>query len=97
MNPDTTNTSGNGASLPVPGPAQQPTPMVAPPAAPSLQAGNTPAVAADGDRIEPEWIAKLKQIVGSTQTDPHEQARQLAALRADYMMKRYNKEIKLGE
>ena len=27
----------------------------------------------------------------------HEQARQLAALRSDYMMKRYAKEIKLGE
>lgn len=97
MNPDTMHTSGNGASLPVPGPAQQPTPMAAPTPTPSVQPGSTPAIAADVDRIEPEWIAKLKQIIGATQNDPHEQARQLAALRADYMMKRYNKEIKLGE
>ena len=54
-------------------------------------------MAADTDRIEQEWVIKTKQILLATRNDPYEQARQLAALRADYMMKRYNKEIKLGE
>lgn len=71
--------------------------MAAPAPTTPLQPGSTPAMAADVDRIEPEWVAKLKQIIGATQNDPYEQARQLAALRADYMMKRYSKEIKLGE
>lgn len=91
------NPSGNGPTLPVPGPTEQTAPTAAPTSVEPVQPGSTPAAAVDADRIEPEWIAKLKQVIGMTQHDPHEQARQLAALRADYMMKRYNKEIKLGE
>ena len=94
MNPDVTNSS----SLPTPEPAAvgatavgASLQSVAPPSA------STPQLAADSDRIEQVWVTKTKQILLATRNDPHEQNRQLAALRADYMMKRYNKEIKLGE
>jgi len=103
MNPNADQSS----SLPTPGPTDAgttPVPIGAPAgvpataqAAPPSDPGPTPQVAADNDRIEQEWVIKTKQILLATHNDPYEQARQLAALKADYMRKRYNKEIKLGE
>ena len=103
MEPD----SAHSSSLPVPETAAAETLKVpiGPPAgaddatqaAPAADPGVTPQEAADSDRIEQEWIIKTKQVLLATRNDPYEQARQLAALRADYMRKRYNKEIKLGE
>jgi len=75
-----------------------------PPATPVPQAATTtqsmtatPATAADDDLIEKEWVIKAKQIVASALEDPYQQNRQLAALKADYMQKRYGKTIKLSE
>lgn len=99
MNPDTTKSS----SVPIPEPAvagdntMPPIDIGQPTPAPQADPGATPAAAADSDRIEQEWVDKTKQIVLATRNDPYEQARQLATLKADYMMKRYNKEIKVGE
>ena len=55
------------------------------------------SLAQDSDRIEPQWVARTKQIIAQTATDPYEQNRQLAALRAEYIKQRYNKEIKVSE
>lgn len=55
----------------------------------------TPAVAADQDVIEKEWIEKAKSIVKNTQNDPRTQNTQVSHLKADYMQKRYGKTIKL--
>jgi hypothetical protein len=99
MKPDGTQSS----SLPAPEPAAtdaapaQPVSDAKPQAVPPSNPGATPEAAADNDRIEQEWVMKTKQVLLGTRSDPFEQARQLAALRADYMMKRYHKEIKLGE
>ena len=60
-------------------------------------AAHAPAVAADTDVIEKEWIARAKQVVANTRLDPFEQNRQLAALKADYMQKRYGKIVKLSD
>lgn len=102
MDPD----SNHSSSLPSPEPATAgtsdapigppidvgtPTPVI-----PAANPGPTPEEAADNDRIEQEWVIKTKQVLLATRNDPYEQARQLAALRADYMLKRYNKEIKQG-
>ncbi|HET6924586.1 MAG TPA: hypothetical protein VFH39_02040 [Candidatus Saccharimonadales bacterium] len=57
----------------------------------------TPSVAADNDLIEKEGVLKAKQIVNATRQDPYQQNRQLAAIKADYMQKRYNKTVKLSE
>jgi len=89
--------SENTGNLPNPAPAPQaaatqPAPAAAPsgPQSPS----STPVGAQDSDRIEKEWILKTRQILRATASDPYEQAKQIAALRADYMAKRYNKIIK---
>jgi hypothetical protein len=57
----------------------------------------TPAVADDLDLIEKEWVEKAKAIVTQTRNDPHTQNDQMNRFKADYMKKRYNKDIKLPE
>lgn len=54
---------------------------------------NTPSVASDDDLIEKEWVDKLKSIITLTAGDPHERAKVVAQLQADYLKKRYNKNI----
>ena len=49
----------------------------------------------DGDLIEKEWVEKAKQIVDKTRDDPHKQSEELTVFKADYMKKRYNKDIKV--
>ncbi len=52
-----------------------------------------PEEAGDGDLIEKEWVLKAKQIVEHTAEDPYKQQQELNKIRADYMKKRYNKDI----
>lgn len=52
-----------------------------------------PDEAADSDLIEKEWVERAKQIVEHTRDDPHEQQRAISQMRADYLKKRYNKDI----
>jgi hypothetical protein len=60
-------------------------------------AGVVPIAADDGDLIEKEWVAKAKAIVDSTKDDPREQTREMNYFKADYLKKRYNKDIKVSE
>lgn len=55
----------------------------------------SPAIANDLDLIEKEWVDKAKAIVAQNRTDPHAQNQQMNYFKADYMKKRYNKDIKL--
>ena len=72
---------------------QQPaaTPQTAQPAT------NVPAMADDLDLIEKEWVVRAKQIVNGTREDPFAQSRELNKIKAEYVKKRYNKDIKLPE
>lgn len=87
-------------------PAQQPAtalPALAPEAAEEAKAPQTvpdsralvpvPEEAGDGDLIEKEWVVKAKQIVEHTAEDPYKQQEELNKIRADYMKKRYNKDL----
>lgn len=56
-----------------------------------------PADAEDTDLIEKEWVDRAKQIVEHTREDPYEQQRALSQMKADYLKKRYNKDIKISE
>lgn len=56
-----------------------------------------PAEAEDSDLIEREWVDRAKQIVEHTREDPYEQQRALSQMKADYLKKRYNKDIKISE
>jgi hypothetical protein len=63
----------------------------------ALPSGWMPPIADDGDLIEKEWVLKAKEIVARTAHDPHLQNREINKFKADYLKKRYNKEIKLSE
>lgn len=69
---------------------------------PNLLSGQKPqvmpkdlSVAEDKDDIEKEWVNKAKKIVEQTKTDPFLQERAVSRLQADYMKKRFNKDVKL--
>ncbi len=71
------------------------------PAASSTSAGSA-AVSAhlsadDLDLIEKEWVQKAKEIVESTQNDPHIQSDELSKVKADYIKKRYGRDVKVRE
>jgi len=85
---------------PVPVATSQPAPVIGQPSVATkvpLADPATPLVADDVDVIEKEWVDKAKKIVSSTKEDPHAQEQQVSKLQADYLMKRYNKQIKLAE
>lgn len=57
----------------------------------------SPAVAADDDVIEKEWVDSSKKIVSETQGDPHSRSRRVSKLHADYLKKRFGKELNPAE
>lgn len=59
------------------------------------QDDTNPAVAADDDLIEKEWVEKAKQVVAETRSDPYAQDVAVGKLQADYLKKRYGKVISL--
>lgn len=62
---------------------------------PSSQATVTSGlVADDSDLIEKEWVLKAKAIVMQTRSDPHQQNIEMNNVKADYLKKRYNKDLK---
>lgn len=78
------------------------TPLVTPPAAPNPGATQIPVsdaslAADDSDLIEKEWVHKAKYIVESTKNDPHLLNQELNKMKADYIQKRYNKQLKVSE
>lgn len=58
-------------------------------------AGAATLTASDADLIEKEWVDKAKQIVEQSKEDPHMQSSQMSRFKAEYMKKRYNKDIKI--
>jgi hypothetical protein len=93
------------ASLPATPQTSQPIdpgtiPLVAPHDAPPTGVPGmslAPQIADDTDLIEKEWVEKAKQIVNHTRHDPHQQNKEMNIMKADYLKKRYNKDIKLSE
>ena len=67
------------------------------PSGPAVPAASTPAIADDIDLIEKEWVLRAKQIVDKTRENPFIQSKELNKIKAEYIKKRYNKEIKLSE
>ena len=73
-----------------------PTPVVPVPVVDNtaVQAVNdTPLVANDDDLIEKEWVDKAKKIIVDTRDDPHRREQEVGKLQADYLFKRYGKEL----
>jgi len=66
----------------------------------SPQSGLTypvPLQANDSDLVEGEWVDAAKRIMDTYKSDPYNKNRALTFLRADYIKKRYNKDIKIPE
>lgn len=68
------------------------------PTEPSVSTDNTvsddtPLVANDDDLIEKEWVDKAKKIIVQTKDDPYAREQQVGKLQADYLRKRYGKEL----
>ena len=72
-----------------------PTPQQAGPVAVQPAVGN-PMVAGDDDLIEKEWVDKAKKIIQATRSDPYTQEKEVSKLQADYIKKRYGKDVKLA-
>lgn len=51
----------------------------------------------DTELIEKEWVTKAKQIVAATKEDPYTQTKEISKFKADYLKKRYNKDLKVEE
>jgi hypothetical protein len=73
----------------VPAPQVVPAPSVAH-QAPS---DDLPALAGDDDLIEKEWVDKAKKIISETRDDPYKREQEVNRLQADYLRKRYGKEL----
>lgn len=52
-----------------------------------------PEEAKEVDLIEKEWIEKVREIIEHTKSKPFEQQKQLSKVKADYLLKRYKKDI----
>lgn len=81
---------------PMPPLPQQPSAAVPPQSPPAAASSAAPAIADDGDLIEKEWVEQVKRIVAKTANDPYLQNQQLTQLRAEYLQKRYGKDVKVG-
>ena len=95
--------SPTGASAPIdPTTAAMAVTAAQPPAVgvPAPQASVSSATAhlsaADVDLIEKEWVQKAKDIVSATHGDPFMQNKEINKIKADYIKKRYNKDIKVA-
>ena len=55
------------------------------------------STADDADVIEKQWVERAKAIVTKTRNDPREQSHELSRFKAEYVQKRFNKELKISE
>lgn len=63
---------------------------------PPVVAHTSHLAASDIDLIEKEWVNKAKEIVSRTIGDPYVQNKEINKIKADYIKKRYNKDIKIA-
>lgn len=77
-------------------PPLQATPVFAPTPVVDTSASvvdDTPIAASDDDLIEKEWVDKAKKIIMQTKDDPFRREQEVNKLQADYLRKRYGKEL----
>jgi hypothetical protein len=56
-------------------------------------AADAPLIANDDDLIEKEWVDRAKQIIANTRDDPYQRELEVGRLQADYLKKRYGKDL----
>lgn len=82
--------NSQAAPMPIPG-AMTPSPD------PTSATAASILIADDTDLIEKEWVMRAKAIVMHTKNDPYTQNREMSKVKADYIKKRYNKDLKVSE
>lgn len=70
-----------------------PVPAVTSIPAPAAPADDMPLTANDDDLIEKEWVDKAKKIIIDTKDDPYRREKEVSRLQADYLRKRYGREL----
>ena len=55
------------------------------------------AQAKDSDHIESQWVDKAKSVIAHTQEDPYMQKHEMSRVKAEYIQKRFGKQIKTDE
>lgn len=78
-------------------PLPVPAPVVAAPSTTPLAPDDTPVLAGDDDLIEKEWVDKAKRIILDTKNDPYRREQEVNRLQADYLRKRYGKELGVAD
>jgi hypothetical protein len=74
--------------------APPPLPVPVPvPVQPAADDTAGPTIAGDDDLIEKEWVDKAKSIIAATRDDPYKREQEINKLQADYLRKRYGKEL----
>jgi hypothetical protein len=88
-------TSAAVASPILPAPVIIPTPIGVPTNSTGSQPvlSDAPLVANDDDLIEKEWVTKAKKIIIQTKDDPYRREHEVGELQADYLRKRYGREL----
>jgi len=69
------------------------TPPVVDPIQPVSASDDLPMVANDDDLIEKEWVDKAKKIIVETKDDPYRREQEVGRLQADYLYKRYGRQL----
>lgn len=59
----------------------------------SSASSSAPIQASDGDRIEQEWVDRVKSVLAATIDNPYEREEKIKDLQADYIFKRYGRRI----
>lgn len=54
---------------------------------------DNPSVASDDELIEKEWVDKAKKVIAETKDDPYRREQEVSRLQADYLSKRYGREL----
>lgn len=83
-------------SLPAPSQTSQSAASQTPVLNPLAVQDDTPPTASDDEVIEKEWVDKAKKIISQTKDDPYQQEKQVSKLQADYLKKRYGKDVKIA-
>lgn len=57
--------------------------------------GQVQSAEIDNDKIEMDWVSKVKKVVNENKEDPYKQSEAMSQLKAEYLEKEHNKIIKL--
>lgn len=82
----------NSAILPQPSSSDNQTPPTS-----HTQAQPPQKIEENKDLIDKSWVERIKQTANEYRHDPHEQNKKLTVLRAEFLKRQYNRDIKVDK